>query len=282
MNQQLVITPELVTEGLGAFDEIEELGSGGFGTTFRVVRGDDEYVIKAIHFPNMPDYLWHREVTALERVQHPNVVRFRASGNFSAQGTAYPYLECEYIDGGSVANLISGGARPADGDELRAFLTGLLAGVAEIHDLGIIHRDIKPANVALREGDWGRPVLLDFGLARLADLSTHTVYPGGPGTILYMSPEQLRGDPARTRSDLFALGLVTYEVGTGRHPFKAPHTSTRQSLHDQIALGPPDDPRPLAPIWPDDVWAVVRRLLSYQAHERLTTVKALADLEGAT
>ena len=176
---------------------------------------------------------------------------------------------------------LKAGRRPADGEELRAFLTGLLSGVEEIHDHGIIHRDLKPANVALRDGDWGRPVLLDFGLARIVDLSTHTLYPGGPGTPLYMSPEQLRGDPARTRSDLFAVGLVTYEVGTGTHPFCTAPVSTRQSLHDRIAAGPPEDARKLAPIWPDDVWGVVRRLLSYQAYERLSVARALRDLEGA-
>ena len=141
----------LVSEGLGAFDEIEELGKGSFGTTFRVRRGDDEYAVKVIHADEMPSFLWDREIGALSRVEHPNVVAFRDSGLFEADGNDYPYLTCEYIDGGSVARNLEAGKRPENGDTLREMLTGLLVGVAEIQDLGIIHRDIKPANVAL----WG-------------------------------------------------------------------------------------------------------------------------------
>jgi len=274
------ITEEFLSDGLGAFDELVRLGSGTYGTTFRAVRGDDEYAIKVIHFPDMPEYLWRREITALQRVEHPNVVTFRNSGYFEVQGTSYPFLECEFIEGGSADRLIAEGNRPTSGDELRAFLTGLLSGVGEIHELGIIHRDIKPGNVALRGHDWGEPVLLDFGLARVLDMSTHTVYPHYIGTFRYMSPEQLRGEPARTRSDLFAVGLVTYEVGTGEHPFHTPGTSTVQSLHDRIASGPPRDPKELSDSWPADVARVVLRLLSFQGHERLSVGRALADLEG--
>jgi serine/threonine protein kinase len=160
-------------------------------------------------------------------------------------------------------------------------LSGLLAGIAEIHDLGIIHRDIKPANVALRDGDWGAPVLLDFGLAKVLDMSSHTALGQLVGTTTYMAPEQLRGRPARRRSDLFAAATVVYEAGTGQHPFLTPTTSTVQSLHDAIQAGPPTDPRDLSDVWPDDAAEVVLRLLSYAAHARLGITRALRDLEGS-
>ncbi len=275
------VDQNIVSEGLGAFDEIEELGSGSFGTTFRVRRGDDEYAIKVLHADNMPSYLWDREINALSRVEHPNVVAFRDSGFFKVNGREYPYLTCEFIDGGSVYRNLADGHRPSDGDSLRAMLTGLLVGVAEIQDLGIIHRDIKPPNVALREGDWGKPVLLDFGLAKVLDMSSHTALGARVGTTAYMAPEQLRGKPARRRSDLFALGATVYESGTGVHPFLEPTVNTVQSLHDRIRQASPKDPRELADIWPDDVANVVLRLLSYAAHERLGITRALRDLEGS-
>lgn len=158
-------------------------------------------------------------------------------------------------------------------------LTGLLAGVAEIHDLGGLHRDIKPENVALRDGEWGQPVLLDFGLARLADMSTHTQYPALRGTPPYMSPEQLRGKAARTRSDVFALGVTVYETATGQHPFGVTHPMTIQELHDHIAAGPPPNPQSLSNAVSGETAEVMMRLLAYRGHERLSAEDALAELE---
>lgn len=228
----------------------------------------------------MPPYLWEREIRALGAAEHPNVVAFRGSGYFTAHGRDYPYLECEYVDGGSARKNLDAGNRPTTGDKLRELLTGLLAGVAEIHDLGIIHRDIKPANIALRGGDWGQPVLLDFGLAKVLDMSSHTFLGQLRGTTAYMAPEQLRGRPARRRSDLFATALVVYEAGTGQHPFLTSSTGTVQELHDAIQGAPPQNPRDLADFWPDEVARVVLRLLSYPAHARLGITQALRDLEN--
>lgn len=272
------ITPELITDGLGAFDELEFLGSGTFGVTYRAVRDEREVALKVIRQLDMPSYLWERELASLKAVDHPNVVGFLGAGTFDANGREIKFLECEYIDGGSISGNLERGAR-AEGDDLRLLLTGLLAGLAEIHDLGIIHRDIKPANVAIRDRDWGAPVLLDFGLARVLDMSTHTAIGQMVGTTKYMSPEQLRGRAARTRSDLFAVGLVVYEAGTARHAFVGPGVDTVQSLHDRISNGPPEDPRTLGD-WPDDVAEVVLRILSPEPHERLSIARARKDLEA--
>jgi eukaryotic-like serine/threonine-protein kinase len=274
-----VLGPDIVSSALGAFDELEFLGRGTFGETYRAVRGDDEYALKVIFHPDMPDFLWEREVTALRRVDHPNIVGFRASGRFEYRGDSYPYLECDFVNGGPVRARIASGARPNTVTELRGFLTGLLAGAGEIHDLGILHRDIKPENVALDEGDWGKPVLLDFGLARLLDLSTHTQYPAHLGTTAYMAPEQLRGQAARRRSDLFAIGAVVYEAGVGQHPFRTAEIGTLQALHDRMLAGPPQDPKDLSPAFDDACAGVVLRLLAYREHERLGVGEALRDLE---
>jgi eukaryotic-like serine/threonine-protein kinase len=253
------IDPQLVSEGLGAFDELEPLGSGTFGTTFKAVRGDDVYAIKVIHFPDMPEYLWRREVTSLRMVEHPNVVAFRDAGRFEVDGKEYPYLECEFIDGRSVRDNLDAGRRPGSADELRGLLTGLLSG-----------------------GDWGSPVLLDFGLAKALDMSSHTHFGQLIGTKAYMAPEQLRGEPARKRSDLFAVALVVYEAGTGQHPFLTPETPTVQTLHDRMQADPPKDPRELVDDWPDDVAEVVLRLLLPEAHQRLGVSRALADLSSGS
>lgn len=274
-----VLGPQLITEGLGAFDELDFLGRGEFGETYRAVRGEDEYALKVIHRPDMPEHLWERETESLRRVDHPNIVGFRASGHFEVRGTLYPYLECEYIDGGSLKERIDAGVRPSSEIEVKTLLTGLLAGVAEIQDLGILHRDIKPANVALKDAAWGKPVLLDFGLARVLDMSSHTEYPTRIGTLAYMSPEQLRGQSARRRSDLFSVAVVVYQAVTGEHPFLTPEMASAQSLHERIKQGPPPDPREHNEAVSTDVALVVLRLLSFRGYERLGIGQAFRDLE---
>ncbi|MEX2645326.1 MAG: serine/threonine-protein kinase [Gaiellaceae bacterium] len=274
-----VLGPDLIAEGLGAFDELEFLGRGTFGESYRALRDDDEYCLKVVFYPDLPEHLWEREIAALRRVDHPNVVGFRTSGRTEIQGKAYPYLECDYVNGGTVKQRIDESRRATTPAETRGLLTGLLAGVAEIHDLGVLHRDIKPANTALRDGDWGQPVLLDFGLARVLDMSSHTEYPARIGTEAYMAPEQLRGQQARRRSDIFSLAVVTYEAGTGQHPFFEPGMSL-QSLHDRIQGQPPEDPRRLSDAFDDQTTEVVLRLLSYRAYERLGITDAFRDLEG--
>ncbi len=251
------LTLDTLTATLGAFDELEELGRGSFGTTFRAVRGDDVYAIKVVDDSTTPDFLWEREISILQEVEHPNVVRFRRSGRFSFHGENYRYFESEFIDGGTVRQAIAARQLPRSSDELRAFLAGTLAGIQDLHELGIIHRDIKPENVALREGRWGYPVILDFGLAKALGMSTHTIYPQHIGTVPYMSPEQLRAEPARTRSDLFSLGVVAFEAGTGEHPFLSGNSPTVQDLHDRIALGPAPLPTSPSSIWTADLRRVV-------------------------
>jgi len=280
---RIAVTPELVGQALGAFDALEELGRGTYGTTFRAQRGEDVSALKVIHYPNLPEFLWEREITALVLVDHPNVVGLRHSGEFGIPGgRRLSYLECEFIDGGTVKQAVENGRQPETEEELRAFLAGLLAGVAEIHELGIIHRDIKPGNVALRGGDWASPVLLDFGLARVIDMSQHTVYPMAVGTVPYMSPEQLRAEPARTRSDLFSVGVVAFEAGTGTHPFgfSEDTPTTPQAIHDQILAGPILALEEREPVWSAPLRNVVLRMLSYNAHERLSVARAIRDLEG--
>ncbi len=275
-----IVTEEQITEGLGAFDELEYLGGGTFGDTYRAVRGDDEIALKVVHVEGLPDYLWKREVEALRRVEHPNVVGFQSSGTFHSFARDYSYLICEYIDGGDVAAAIAAGRLPESTAEMVELLTGLLAGVAEIHDLGILHRDIKPANVALRHSDWGQPVLLDFGLARLVDMSSHTELPAHIGTARYMAPEQLRGGAARRRSDLFAVAEVAYEAITGRHPFVPPgEAATLQALHDRIRDQSPEPASTFNAASAPEIDGVLARLLSYRPHERLGISAALKDME---
>jgi eukaryotic-like serine/threonine-protein kinase len=276
-----VLGRALIESGLGKFDQLEFLGRGTYGETYKATRQGETYALKVIHVPNLPEYYWQREVAALKAAKHPNIVAFRTSGSFQVAGETHLYLECEFVAGGSAGARIEQGLRPTTPEQLRAFAVGLLRGVSEIQELAILHRDIKPDNVALRDAGWSQPVLLDFGLARVLEMSSHTEYPMFIGTPNYMAPEQLRGLPARRRSDLFAVGAVVYHVGTGRHPFLVPTMTTKEQLLARMATGPAPDPRPLSKAFDAALGTVVLRLLSFHAHDRLSVTRALEELGGS-
>jgi serine/threonine protein kinase len=237
---------ELVAAGWGPFDQLEFLGAGRFGETYRAERGGVEFALKICHFlPVMPEELWRREVSAQQRVLHPNIVRFRQAGRVRAGGRVYPYMECEYVAGGDVAGLIAAGRRPDAPAELRALFVGMLRGVNELHALGILHRDIRPSNVALRGGEWGAPVLLDFGLAQ----------------PLCHSAAHQRLSLSSRRPDLAGVAAVVYEAGTGRRPGE-PDTPVAGASITNGRKRAVIDPRELSALFDDDVAELVVRLLS--------------------
>ena len=262
MDELPTLGPELVAAGLGPFDLIEFLGSGRFGETYRVVRDHDECALKVCHFlPVIPQQLWERELEALRRVCHPNVMGFRSAGHLRTQARVYPYMECEYVDGGDVKGRMAAGTRPESRFDLRAFFAGLLRGVAELHDLGILHQDIRAANVALRGGQWQSPVLLDFGLAQ----------------AFVASAAQQRLPLAARRRDLVAVAELVYEVGTGVPP--GPSSAATAKLAIRLRRRPARDPRELSPLFADDVADLLLRLLSGR-RLRLGADEALRELSA--
>jgi serine/threonine protein kinase len=166
-------------------------------------------------------------------------------------------------------------ARRPDDDELRGLAHGLLGGVVTMHAAELLHRDLKPANIALRDGRFNDPVILDLGLAKLLDIESITRYPAHVGTAMYMAPEQLRAERALRASDLWAIGVVLFEAATGTHPFFAEgETLTWDELFARLR-NPPDVPDSI----PADVVDLICRCLSDPPHKRGTVAKALDRLE---
>ncbi len=275
----LKIGCDVVAKGLGPFEAIAVLGAGAYGETYRVERGGRCTAIKVIHNPQI-GHLWERELEALGRITHENVVALHGSGSFDVAGTTYLYLECELVDGGSGAERISAGMSPSTPAETKAMFRGLLRGVDELHDVGVIHRDIKPANIAFRGPGWASPVILDFGLAKVFDMSSHTDYPALLGTAKYMAPEQLRGTVARRRSDLFSVAVSVFELASGTHPFVDDRIQTPQQLRDRIETTVPPSLDSLGGAVTPTVDRILGRLLSARAHQRLSLDQALRDLES--
>ncbi|MFB8084430.1 serine/threonine-protein kinase [Streptomyces sp. NPDC055992] len=246
------------------------LGSGAFGDTWKV--GDE--ALKVICVDDYPQARLAREVEGLSRVSSPYVVAFHGLEELILGGQRRPALRFEYIQGGDAeCRLNKGELLPVE--SVCGFLRGLLLGVQALHKVGTIHRDVKPANIALREGRWDRPVLLDLGLAKQMDASTITVYPGHIGTMPYMAPEQLEGRRARKAVDLWAVGVSVRQMITGRHPFYLPHEKyTLDEAFAKLAAGP----EVLPTNCPDDAKEVLSRLTAFVEHERGSSTSNLVRL----
>jgi serine/threonine protein kinase len=184
-----------------------------------------------------------REARAAARVTHPNVTAIHRIGQLPG---GIPYIVMEYIDGRTVAEVLAASG-PMPLQEALPLLASVAAALAAVHDCGIVHRDVQPGNVFL-ENRTGRAVLGDFGIAALLEggsaRSELTAVGMRVGDIRYMSPERIRGAAASERSDVYALGMLAYEVLTGRAPWDS------QWDTDLIAAHLTAPPRPLVELRP--------------------------------
>ncbi len=214
---------------LGHFSVLSRLGAGSMGEVWRArdERLARDVAIKVLpaEVASDPDRLarFEREAKALARLSHPNILAIHEFGHEGA--TAFAVTEL--LEGETLGERLGRGALPWR--KAVDIAAAIAEGIAAAHDQGIVHRDLKPANVFLTSD--GRVKVLDFGLARVEQASlleeeTLTSPPSGTergtvlGTVGYMAPEQVRGEPADERSDVFAMGCVLYEMLTGRPPFR--------------------------------------------------------------
>jgi serine/threonine protein kinase len=269
---------------IGSYKVLFRLGSGGMG---EVWKGRDEVrnldvAIKVLSPDSVQDSDRMRrfamEARAASSLKHPNILAIYEVGE-SAYG---PYLVTEYVDGDTVRGLLNDGAFPVE----KAVDVALQAaeGVASAHALGIAHRDLKPENLMVNRE--GRVKILDFGLAKAlrpgeeALNAARTATGMIVGTAGYLSPEQLRGGKASERSDVFALGLVFYEMLTGDNPFR------RNNAVDTFTAIMREDPAPLpdkvGPPARDVIAPVLGRALAKNPEQRYPTAQELAsDLRDA-
>jgi dipeptidyl aminopeptidase/acylaminoacyl peptidase len=264
---------------LGPYEIVAPLGSGGMGEVYRArdSRLDRDVAIKVLpgEVGAHPEKLrrFAQEARAAAALNHPNVV---AVYDVHSEG-ATPYVVSELLEGETLRSALQRGALPVR----RALeLAGqLAAGLAAAHQKGIVHRDVKPANIFLTPD--GRAKLLDFGLARVVEPgdtdheSTHVA--DGPatrpgtvlGTVGYMAPEQVRGEAVDSRADVFALGVVCYEMLAGRRAFE------RDSAVEVMAAIVRDDPPDLPERVPASVARVVRRCLEKTPAQRFQSMTDL-------
>jgi hypothetical protein len=245
------------------------LGRGGMGEVYRAddLKLGQPVALKFLPRPFAADKdrieRFYAEVRTARQVSHPNVCRVYDVGEIGGQ----QYLSMEYVDGEDLASLLRRiGRLPSD--KALEIARELCAGLAAAHDRGVLHRDLKPANVMI-DGR-GRARITDFGLAVAA-----SDVPEGEmsGTPAYMAPELLAGKSASVRSDVYALGLVLYELSTGRKAFEG---ASLQELKRKHTEDPPTAPSVLAPGFDPAVERVILRCLEKDPAARPASVSQVA------
>jgi len=208
---------------IGPYQIVEEIGHGGMGTVYRAVRADDQYrkevAIKVVRGGLGDEFRLHRflsERQILANLDHANIARLLDGG---ATEDGRPYVVMEYVEGRPIDEYCDQGKLPVP-ERLKLFRT-VCSAVAYAHQRLVIHRDIKPVNILVtKDGD---PKLLDFGIAKILDPADtgvdQTVTVMRLMTPEYASPEQVRGEPITTASDVYSLGVVLYGLLAGRRPY---------------------------------------------------------------
>jgi len=246
----------------GRFEVGEPVAQGGMGAVYRARdRSTGSHVaVKVLLETAVDEHRFVREAQMLESIVHPGIVRHVAHGRDPEQGA---YLVLEWVDGEPLSSRLERG--PLALSESVRLIRQVAAAAGAAHAVGVVHRDLKPSNVMLRQGDVGRPVLIDFG-ATLRAGGVSTTRPSLVGTPGYMPPEQARGSgEIDARADVFALGALLFECITGAPPFEGQSALSRLAktvLADAPLLGE------LLPAAPPSLGELVRRMLSRDPADR--------------
>jgi formylglycine-generating enzyme required for sulfatase activity/tRNA A-37 threonylcarbamoyl transferase component Bud32 len=268
--------PNLIGQSIGRYHILEQLGQGGMATVYRAydTRLERPVAIKVIRreaFP--PEQLertlkrFEREAKALARLSHPNIVKVHDFGEYEGS----PYVVMEYLPGGTLKGRM-GQAIPWQ--EAAKLLIPVAQALHYAHQRGILHRDIKPSNILI--AGTGEPMLTDFGIAKIIDTQeTHTLTGTGVGigTPEYMAPEQGLGQETDARADLYSLGIIFYELVTGRKPYTA---DTPMAVVIKHVNEPLPNPRLFSPDLPENVERMLLKALAKLPENRYPDMDAFA------
>jgi serine/threonine protein kinase len=260
---------------LGAYRVVREIGRGGMGV---VVEADDEELqrrvaIKVMASERAQDPVakvrFMREAQAAAAIDHENVVPIHHVG----EDGGVPFIVMPLLRGETLESRLKREGRLAPAEVIRVGRE-VLAGLAAAHARGLVHRDIKPANIWLA-AETGKVKILDFGLARAADGTEGLTAPGAtPGTPAYMAPEQVDGQPADARSDLFSVGATLYRCATGQPAFSGP---TLSAVLRAVTAHHPPPPHQVNPSIPGPLSDVIMRLLAKTPSARPPSAQHVLD-----
>jgi serine/threonine protein kinase/Flp pilus assembly protein TadD len=271
----------MIGQSIAHYRIVKQIGAGGMGRVFLAedTKLDRQVALKVLLSPN-PNASqvarFHREAKAAAALNHPNIVSIHELGTAGVQS----YVVMEWLEGQTLRQRLEDGP-PALPIAL-GYARDIIQGVVAAHEKGIYHRDLKPENIFITTD--GRVKILDFGLAQMRagdqflagsdnDVTGLVTTPGTMiGTSAYMSPEQVRGEAADHRSDIFAVGLMLYELLTGARPFREP--TVVETMHAILKRPAPLDR--IDPTVPRTVVEIVRRCLEKQPSDRFESARELS------
>ncbi|VTS06771.1 serine/threonine protein kinase [Tuwongella immobilis] len=270
----------LVGQTIGPFDILKELGSGAMGTVYlaRWAEKDTNVAIKMIAMGLLGNESavarFEREVSILKQLKHPNIVKFYNSGRYKKT----PFFIMEYIQGESLDRVLARKGR-FTWQEVVSLGKQLCSALQHSHEKGIIHRDLKPSNLMILKD--GTLKLTDFGIAKDSDVTALTGANSTIGTAAYMSPEQCRGEKnLSAKSDLYSLGIVFYELLTGRKPFVAESPVDMFLMHVNGTFERPSRHVMEIPVWLDTlVCQMMEKKPEHRPLDAAMVVKALEEIE---
>ena len=269
---------ELIGKSIDRYHILEQLGRGGMATVYKAydTRLERDVAVKLIRKEAFSAEVlervlkrFEREAKALARLSHTHIINVHDYGEFEGS----PYLVMEYMPGGTLKDKLG---TPLPPDDAARLLRPIAQALAHAHDEGIIHRDIKPSNILIDKNS--APKLADFSIARILELGSEaTALTGtgmGVGTPEYMAPEQGLGKDVDARTDIYALGVVQYEMVTGQKPYQAdtPMAVVIKHIHDPL-------PRPSGFVadLPIQVEQVLLKAMAKEPENRYETMLAFSD-----
>src|SRR5574341_674292 len=264
---------DLIGKTLGSYRIIEQIGVGGMATVYKAYQPsmDRDVAIKILphYFSQDAEFAkrFQREARAIARLEHAHILPVYDYG----EADDITYIAMRYVQAGTLKERIAEGPLPLD--ELNRLVEQIGSALDYAHRLGVIHRDVKPSNVLI--DDQGNTYLTDFGLARMLESSQPLTASGvGVGTPAYMSPEQGQGVKVDHRSDIYSLGVVLYEMVTGRVPYEAetPMGVVLKHISEPLPL-----PRMVAPGVPEGVDKVILRALAKDPAHRFQTAGEMVE-----
>jgi serine/threonine protein kinase len=266
---------DLIGKSLGRYHILEQIGEGGMATVYKAqdTRLDAEVAVKVIRTEKLAQEILQRSLTRFEReaktlarLNHPNIIRVTDYGEHEGK----PYLVMPYFPSGSLKQWLG---KPIPWQEAFQLILPIARALDYAHRQNMIHRDVKPSNILMTAD--GEPMLTDFGIAKVLDLEETADLTGtgmGIGTPEYMAPEQWQGNTS-TQSDVYSLGVVLYEMITGRKPYTA---NTPAALLLKQATEPLPRPTLFVPDLPDSVEQILIKALTKNSHERFETTSQFA------
>lgn len=265
---------EWVGQVLGGCQIVDKIGEGRMAVVYRAYQPHLERwvavkILRVAETDDRQEFLqrFRQEARAIAALRHPNILTIYDYGE--AHNTAY--IVMEYVPGGSLKARLTG--QPIPWPEVARWIIPVGQALAYAHAQGIIHRDVKPANILLARPDW--PLLADFGLVKMVGRPEGITRPGvSIGTPAYLSPEQVTGEPVDHRSDIYSLGVMLYELLTGKLPFQAP-TPVEAML--RRLREPPIPPRHFCPSLSPTLEAIILRALARNPADRYPTIQAMVD-----